>query len=899
MVRVRSERAPTRGARLRILRSAFSLAFVSLLAASCLTPSFKLDDGNGQGVGGQAGGGNSPNHCRNDVTDAGETSKNCGGPDCDPCEIGLRCLEDRDCKNDSCVDNVCADPTCTDKDLNQDETDVDCGGTVCGATCDLGERCLLDTDCESGACKGKLCVESACNDNKQNSGETDVDCGGSVCGATCDTGQRCRANSDCRQPDDTTKGTARCIDALPDDGVDEKRCRLTCPVRTDDCDEIAQNGCETSTDTSLEHCGGCGRECDPAHTVKPICDAGSCKIDPDQGEDGCVTGYANCDGKTDNGCEINLKTDPKACGTCDTVCSDQNGTPGCMGGACTINCDSGFRDCDAAVNPGKNGCETNIRKDTRNCGGCVEESSSFACMGDPEAGIYPVCMEGECDTVDCSAYDGLADCDGDGACDESLTTAMDCGACGVSCIVQDGLGTCSVDPGTGTASCSIYQCSANHANCDSNGTDCEVDVRTNDEHCGGCAGSGGVSCLELETNTSLRVTDAHCEAKKCVILACDDGYADCDLNPTNGCETNTGSATTCGGCLPTSAAGGAGVNCQTTFPNANVACSGGNTCTQTSCMATFGDCSSGAGGNAGCETSVTTVDDCGSCDNVCGGDQNRVQSRSCTGTTSYSCNVTCQSGYCPNSTPQKSCTVQLGQSLTNCKVCGDTCTGTNPFCDPVSGCMQRIPVSMVQAVTSQATGNNPATVNFTVSAGSNRGVVVAVAAVNPPTIRYQGGSPLTPVISQTAPDTQGVSAIVFIPESALGGSGAKSVTVTSDWGGKVVTVYELKNVAQTAPVTAVSSTGTDCPLTLSHTVTVGAGGSFTAAVLIAPSPSLVQGTPVGLTESAEVYQTEQTTGLTGYSTAGSNFTAGWGLVGTCYSSALATATFAPLVTAGP
>lgn len=901
MVRVREERAPKGGAQPRLLRGALTLAFVSLLAASCLTPSFKLDDGGGQGTGGMGGSGTA-DHCDNNATDSGETSKNCGGPDCEPCDIGLRCLEDRDCKNRSCVQGVCADPTCSDGEMNQDETDEDCGGTACGATCDIGEGCLLDRDCESGACKSKQCVESACNDNKQNSGETDVDCGGSICGATCDTGQRCRANSDCRQPDDPAKGTARCVDELPDDGVDEKHCQLTCPIRTDDCDEMAQNGCETKTDTSLEHCGGCNQVCNPPHTAQPICDAGSCKFDPDQGEDGCVGGYSNCNGKPADGCEVNLRTDPKACGSCDTVCSENHGTAGCSAGACTIQCDPGFEDCDGDTNPGKNGCEVDILTNSRNCGGCGNKNSSFVCMGDPESGIYPICVDGECDTVDCSAYDGFADCDGDGECDESLTSAMNCGGCGVSCSVEDGTASCAVDSGTGTASCAIYQCNNNFANCDSNLTDCEVDIRTNDDHCGGCAGSGGVSCTGIEDTTSLRVADAHCEAKKCVILSCDAGYADCDLDPENGCETNTGSTSSCGGCLPTSPAGGTGVNCQAVFPHANVACSGGTTCTQTSCQNTYGDCEAGTGANAGCETSVTTVNDCGACDNVCGGDQARVTSRSCTGTTTYSCNVTCQSGYCPNSTPQRACTVQLGQSVNNCKVCGDTCTGTNPFCDPTNGCMQKIPVTLVQAVTSQATSGNTATVNFTLGSGSNRAIAIAVAAGKGATlvIRYQG-TQLTPVVYQDFSDGQpGAAAIAYVLESSLGAAGAKSVTVTTDWGGKVATVYELANVAQSAPAFAKTSTNVDCPHSLTQSVTVASSGSFTAAVLTAQGNSPgAQGTPTGLTETIDLFQSEQVSGLTGYSTAGSNFTAGWTMTGTCYGSALATATFGPAITPGP
>jgi hypothetical protein len=51
-----------------------------------------------------------------------------------------------------CVDA----PSCTDSRKNQDETDVDCGGTYC-SPCGQGKKCKNDTDCQSGACIGGVC----------------------------------------------------------------------------------------------------------------------------------------------------------------------------------------------------------------------------------------------------------------------------------------------------------------------------------------------------------------------------------------------------------------------------------------------------------------------------------------------------------------------------------------------------------------------------------------------------------------------------------------------------------------------------------------------------------------------------------------------------------------------
>ncbi|MBN2367453.1 hypothetical protein JXC34_00415 [Candidatus Woesearchaeota archaeon] len=59
-----------------------------------------------------------------------ETDIDCGGLICEPCNNGLHCLFDFDCKSGFChpIDNICVDPTCTDGFLNQGEEDIDCGG---------------------------------------------------------------------------------------------------------------------------------------------------------------------------------------------------------------------------------------------------------------------------------------------------------------------------------------------------------------------------------------------------------------------------------------------------------------------------------------------------------------------------------------------------------------------------------------------------------------------------------------------------------------------------------------------------------------------------------------------------------------------------------------------------
>jgi hypothetical protein len=46
--------------------------------------------------------------------------------------------------------------------LNGNETDLDCGGSLCPG-CDLGQKCAAGMDCQSGFCVDGLCCDVTCN----------------------------------------------------------------------------------------------------------------------------------------------------------------------------------------------------------------------------------------------------------------------------------------------------------------------------------------------------------------------------------------------------------------------------------------------------------------------------------------------------------------------------------------------------------------------------------------------------------------------------------------------------------------------------------------------------------------------------------------------------------------
>lgn len=120
---------------------------------------------------------NCQNYCSDTILNGNESAVDCGG-NCSPCELGKNCLVKSDCESGVCRGNVCSkcsedkqcesgscntqsgmcetEPTCDDKKQNQDETDVDCGGSC--KVCALGQKCKVASDCETNECTDGVCT---------------------------------------------------------------------------------------------------------------------------------------------------------------------------------------------------------------------------------------------------------------------------------------------------------------------------------------------------------------------------------------------------------------------------------------------------------------------------------------------------------------------------------------------------------------------------------------------------------------------------------------------------------------------------------------------------------------------------------------------------------------------
>jgi hypothetical protein len=128
-------------------------------------------------------------------------------------------------------------------------------------------------------------------------------------------------------------------------------------------EKLCDGVCVSATDPET----GCAREgCQPCalpHATPTCAGDGTCAIAA------CIGSWENCDGRADNGCEIDLDRDIDHCGDCDArPCEVDNAEPACSVGSCAIRrCNPGFGDCDRRST---NGCETDTMTSEAHCGDC-------------------------------------------------------------------------------------------------------------------------------------------------------------------------------------------------------------------------------------------------------------------------------------------------------------------------------------------------------------------------------------------------------------------------------------------------------------------------------------------------------------------------------------------------
>ncbi len=349
---------------------------------------------------------------------------------------------------------------------SNDDPDIGCGTPSC-EPCSLPNataKCDPAGECANRHVRQRI---SDCDGNPATGCEANVQFDPTQCGS---------CGNDC-----TTQGTGW---ICAQGSCTQNSCN---PPTTGDCDGNAQNGCETDLLTD-ENCGFCNNACSASGTS---CQNGQCVVSS------CTSPYADCDGLAANGCETNVNTDAANCGSCGTKCGSVNGSAGCVKGNCILLCSSGWGDCDGNT---QNGCETNLNTALSHCGAC-STACTLAHVNSAQ------CNAGKCAYGSCAALYG--DCDGNTANGCETTLASDpnnCGSCGKKCIGGSvcKLGACGSSCTGGLVNCggTCVDLNSNATNCGSCGTVCTAPANGSPA----CAsGSCGFSC-----NTSYSKCGSSC-----------------------------------------------------------------------------------------------------------------------------------------------------------------------------------------------------------------------------------------------------------------------------------------------------------------------------------------------------------------------------------------------------
>ncbi len=490
--------------------------------------------------------------CEVDIT---TSLDHCGGCDM-PCRTphGTPRCADGSCELVTCEDDFF---DCDSDPRNGCETSIRTL-TDCGRCRMPGESPLCALDHATETCESGTCELVGCHDGW-------ADCDGVLangCETPLGTGSDC---STCADACDAATPNCDVSGASP-------TCVTTCPAGTTLCGTSC-----TDTDADARNCGACGARC-TIDNAEATCTAGSCTTGA------CDPGWASCDSSDASGCETSATT-LTDCGGCDTACAVDDAVTDCHTGTCTISeCYGPRGDCNADAS---DGCEADLASATT-CGDCMTSCAppTAICAAPP---LGTGCVES------CAAP---AEACGDRCLDVRFDDD-NCGGCGTRCDPTN-LEYCSFGV------CKMVVCAPGFEDCDGIlRNECEAFIDGDIDNCGAC----GTVC-PTGPGASPSCIGGSCR------LNCEPGRGDCNGDPHDGCEVDFTTTDACGTC---------GNACS--FANATAACNAG-TCEMASCNDGFADCNTSPGDGCEAHVDNDT-DNCGTCGNHCRGNRRECCSGSC------------------------------------------------------------------------------------------------------------------------------------------------------------------------------------------------------------------------------------------------------------------------------
>ncbi|HRI65339.1 MAG TPA: hypothetical protein PK156_13915, partial [Polyangium sp.] len=214
----------------------------------------------------------------------------------------------------------------------------------------------------------------------------------------------------------------------------------------------------------------------------------------------------------------------------------------------------------------------------------------------------------------------------------------------------------NAQPACAAGMCALGACVGTFADCDLlPANGCETDVMTTAAHCSTCNNA----CVLANSNEV-------CLAGSCAVGSCESGFSDCYNVDNDGCEINTQTdPQNCGTC-----------DSACSLPNSSTKCVMGS-CKVDACAPPFADCNLVA--TDGCETNINTnVNNCGACGTVC------MLANATPACSNGGCTIAmCNAGFgdC-DGMAANGCETNLNTSATNCGSCGAGCSTNNgtPSC---------------------------------------------------------------------------------------------------------------------------------------------------------------------------------------------------------------------------
>ena len=353
-------------------------------------------------------------------------------------------------------------------------------------------------------------------------------------------------------------------------------CTLSCASGLTHCGSGSSAYCaDISNDPA--NCGGCGVSCSAPGSAGPICSGGQCGVSCPVGEALCAypqwsAGVAyfagnqvvnggnlyqcTSDGTSGTGptgtgtiindgtavwkfvsvaspgasqC-VNLLSDRNNCTACNDAANTRACGKGqsCSGGGCQLTCPAGSVAC--------NGKCVDPTHDNSNCG------ADAACAG----GV--VCPAGtSCQPNGTGGGACVATCSGSmcgsgpsAYCADFGSDVLNCNGCGKACSPSGAApaGYPNAVPFCSQSACGAV-CNQPFADCNNDLSDgCETNLSNSAAHCGTC-----VNACPAADNANPTCASSACG------VACQNGFGNCDNDPSNGCESDSAhDAANCGGC---------------------------------------------------------------------------------------------------------------------------------------------------------------------------------------------------------------------------------------------------------------------------------------------------------------------------------------------------------------